>query len=202
MDSSLENIKLPKIGRRNLLRGRAGERGAVLAIGLVVLLVLTLLGTSSISNVTFEEKMTANVQSLGMAFEGAEAGLVQCETFIRTNTFSTVDQNAVAVNEHAGGDASGASARWWESFDWAADALDFTSEGYDTFTTEADSNYVGLAEEPSCVIEYIGEANPSLEFAEAVTTDSAAAKQVYRVTGFSFGADTRSQAIVESVYAR
>lgn len=199
MKSGRKSIKSPNY---IMSRNRVSERGAVLAIGLVVLLVLTLLGTSSINNVTFEEKMTANVQSLGMAFEGAEAGLVQCETFIRTNTFAEVDQYAAAVNEYAGGDASGASARWWESFDWAANALDFTSEGYDTFTTEVDSNYVGLAAEPSCVIEYIGEANPSLEFAAAVATESAAAKKVYRVTGFSYGADRRSQAIVESVYAQ
>lgn len=177
------------------------QQGAVLVIGLIVLLVLTLLGVSGMNNVTLEGKLTSNVQSLGMAFEGAEAGLVQCETYIRTNTFDVIEQNAVEVNAYTGG-AVGSAARWWESFNWAADSTTFEAGAYDSFVAAGGLNYVGLAEEPACVIEYIGLANPSLEFADAVSTESATSRHVYRVTGFSYGADRRSQAVVESVYAR
>ena len=51
------------------------QKGVALAVGLVVLLVLTLIGVSSMSVTTLELRMASNLQSKNHAFQAAEAGL-------------------------------------------------------------------------------------------------------------------------------
>ena len=177
------------------------QTGAVLAIGLVVLLVLTLLGTGSINSVRMEEKMTANVQSLGMAFEGAEAALVQGETDIRVMSLEDIQDRQIPVNDLATVDDEGNLSRWWEDFSiWDGSGQDGLN-AHDSFLGSGSST-VGVVQDPSYVIEYIGRASPSLEFSDAVLTEAPATRRVYRVTAFSYGADTRSSAVVESIYAK
>lgn len=57
----------PEPGRR--------ERGAALVISLILLLVLTVLGVSTMSTATMEMRMAANDQFLENAFQLAETGL-------------------------------------------------------------------------------------------------------------------------------
>lgn len=191
--------------KRPPMRSRLNRQaGAVLAIGLVVLLVLTLLGTGSINSVRFEEKMTANLQSMGMAFEGAEAGLVQCETDIRISSLAEIESKQLVLNSLSDVGEDGSLSRWWEDFGNWDESTRSRIQSYEGLSgTGAGSGpSVGLTQEPSCVIEYVGKANPSLEFADAVSTEAPASRHVYRVTAFSYGADQRSSAVVESIYAR
>lgn len=176
------------------------QSGAVLAIGLVVLLVLTLIGTGSINSVRMDERLTANVQNSELAFQGAEAGLIQCETDLRVSSFEVIEGVQVALNSKATVDEDGNLSRWWKEFSVWDDSTRERESDFPSFvTTEAD---VSLVEEPACIIEYVGNASPSLEFADAVSSDVPNARQVYRVTAFAYGADQRSSAVVESIYAK
>ncbi|AUM11962.1 pilus assembly PilX family protein [Ketobacter alkanivorans] len=58
------------------------ESGSVLLISLVMLLILTVVGVASISGVSMTEKMTNNQRDYDIAFEMAEAALVQGERWI------------------------------------------------------------------------------------------------------------------------
>ena len=182
------------------LSHRNGERGAVLAIGLVVLLALTLIGTSSINSVRLDERMTMNAQNRSMAFQGAEAGLIQCETDIQVATADLLSAQ-YSLNEFAGdtgsGSSGGATTRWWDDPAFWDDKRSRLS-AVESF---ASTDTLGLAEEPACVIEYVGSATPSLEFSEAVATLSTASKNVYRITAFSYGANKKTYAVVEGIYA-
>ena len=51
------------------------QRGSVLLISLMVLLVLTLLGLSSLNGSLLEEKMAANAQTSTTIFQGAESAI-------------------------------------------------------------------------------------------------------------------------------
>ncbi len=53
----------------------ATQRGAALITALVMLVILTLLGLSSMSTVTLEERMAANAQEINRAFQAASTGL-------------------------------------------------------------------------------------------------------------------------------
>jgi len=67
-------------GRRMAL-GRRAQRGAVLVVGLLILLVLTLIGVTAMRGATLEERMAANAtftqQALQAADSAAEAAMRQ-----------------------------------------------------------------------------------------------------------------------------
>lgn len=51
------------------------ERGAVLIVSLILLVILTLLGMSVMNTSQLEERMAANVQEVNQSFHSAETGL-------------------------------------------------------------------------------------------------------------------------------
>ncbi len=58
------------------------QRGAVLAVGLVILLVLTLIGIVSLQSSSMEEKMAGNMRDMNLALQSTETTLREAETFI------------------------------------------------------------------------------------------------------------------------
>lgn len=67
----------PLHGARPGLARRTHQRGAVLVVSLVLLVALTLLGISTMNTSQLEEKMAANSQEMGHAFQAAETALSQ-----------------------------------------------------------------------------------------------------------------------------
>jgi len=68
----------------------ATQQGAVLITALIMLVILTLLGLSSISTTTMEERMAANTQEITRAFQAASTGLAKVfndeDAFATNNT--------------------------------------------------------------------------------------------------------------------
>ncbi len=59
---------------------RRRQRGAVLIISLLILLVMTMIGIVAMDSTTLEEKMAGNTRQRDLAFQAAEAGLRDGET--------------------------------------------------------------------------------------------------------------------------
>ncbi len=72
---------------RSLRRSR--QEGATLIVSLLILIVLTLIGITSMSTSGLEEKMAGNSRDLNLAFQAAEAALKDAEEFINTGITST-----------------------------------------------------------------------------------------------------------------
>ena len=58
------------------------QRGAVLVVSLVFLVILTLVGVSAMQNTMLEEKMSGNVKDRNLAFQNAESAVREAELFI------------------------------------------------------------------------------------------------------------------------
>lgn len=58
------------------------ERGAVLIVSLLILLVLTVLGVTSMQTTLLEEKMAGNLHNRNLAFEAAENALDAGEAYV------------------------------------------------------------------------------------------------------------------------
>lgn len=71
--------------KSRLLNPEAGERGSILLVSLVMLLVITVAGLTAVKMATLEEKMSGNYQDQQMAFYAAEAALKEAENFIANN---------------------------------------------------------------------------------------------------------------------
>lgn len=55
------------------------QKGAALVVALVLLLVITILGLSSMRGTSLQERMSANLRDRGLAFQAAEAALREAE---------------------------------------------------------------------------------------------------------------------------
>ncbi len=69
------------------LGSRHDQRGAVLVVGLIILMVLTVLGVSSMNTTTLELTMTGNAQFHQEAFQAAESGI---DISITRRDFNTI----------------------------------------------------------------------------------------------------------------
>ncbi|MFV8784173.1 pilus assembly PilX family protein [Microbulbifer sp. SA54] len=87
---------------RNLSPALAGQRGAVLAISMIVLLVLTLIGVSAARTVLLEEKMTFASRDAKVALEVAEALVKAAE--VEIENMSTTGDFGVANHLHPEGE--------------------------------------------------------------------------------------------------
>jgi type IV pilus assembly protein PilX len=61
-----------------------GQQGIALIVGLVILVILALLGTTAYSVATQEERMAGNARDHARAFQAAEFALRECETAVRS----------------------------------------------------------------------------------------------------------------------
>lgn len=62
------------------------QRGAVLIVSLILLLVMTILALSGSQVVRLQERMTGNLRDTDLAFQGAEAALRDAEQYIEDLT--------------------------------------------------------------------------------------------------------------------
>ena len=60
-------------------RGARAQRGAVLMVALMFLVILTMLALTSMTGTTLEERMAGQYRDLNIAFQAAEAGLRDAE---------------------------------------------------------------------------------------------------------------------------
>ena len=107
------------IARQKRVREILGnERGAVLVVGLIILVVLTLLGITVLQTTVIEEKMANNMNQRQLAFQAAEAALREVEFKLRQGTIPPSAFQAETDPPHW------TFAKWWEkSGSQAASAL-------------------------------------------------------------------------------
>ncbi len=63
---------------------QAEQRGAVLIVSLLILLVMTLIGVTAMTTSNVEQKMSGNQSDLNVAFQSAEAALRDAEAYIQS----------------------------------------------------------------------------------------------------------------------
>lgn len=67
---------------RNAAPGLHTQHGAILIVSMLILLVLTIIGVSSMQSSTLEEKMASNSRDRNIGFQSAESTIREAETYI------------------------------------------------------------------------------------------------------------------------
>lgn len=193
----------------------ARQSGSVLIVSLVILLVLTLLGLSGMSNTVLQERMAGNLQESMSAFQAAEAGLRVGEIDVRDNirpdnsvfksdcTGSVGGSAVTGLCEPAG--ASGLSYDVWVTSTGSAVYWDPTNAANDRrtrpYTTVAVSTVLqDVSRQPAYIIEKL----PVVERGGSIVAGYASQPPAewYRITSRGFGRSGQSQATVQSVVRR
>jgi type IV pilus assembly protein PilX len=75
------------------------QRGATLIIGLILLLVMSVVSLSSISSVTVQEKISANIAHRNQALQEAELTLLVAEKATLPSAFAYADYLSMVVDD-------------------------------------------------------------------------------------------------------
>lgn len=162
-------------------RTLANERGAVLVVGLMLLLVLTLLGVVALQSTTLQERMAGNMREQEQAFQSAEAALRSGEAFLRSSEILPAFTGAGGLYP----DSDPAAPRWSQQTTWGGDG----SRPYPGQVADG-------AAPPRFIIEQLPfEPQPgdSLAADEELTSNG-----MYRVTARGTGALGRAVVVLES----
>jgi type IV pilus assembly protein PilX len=76
---------------------QVGQRGMALLVSLIMLLLLTMIGISSMQNATLQEKMSASVQLRNQSFQLAEAVLRAGENIVAPKAYTLTKCSSVAA---------------------------------------------------------------------------------------------------------
>ncbi|KEI72843.1 pilus assembly PilX family protein [Endozoicomonas elysicola] len=177
------------------------ERGSVLLVSLVMLLVITVAGLTAVKMATLEEKMSGNYQDQQMALYAAEAALKEAENFIANNALTLSGFNVDCDNGYC---FSGSDIDDIGSCDPGV------SEPWQTGTVWSDSNQhrvttisiSGISAQAKYIIEfrcYIAKEAPGPLPDPANRGDWA---QFYRITALATGGSNDSRVMLQSSYKK
>lgn len=171
--------------------GPSAQRGVVLAVSLILLVVMTLVAVTAMSVNSQQESMASNTRQRNLAFQSAETCIREAEIVLERATLPSFD---------------GTEAGYRTSFEKASsgDMLDYCWTGQEPGCTSAASaegvRLAQLAAPCRFVIEELRLAAPvtgaSVKLGPIETTS------LYRVTALGIGGTADAVAIVQTLYRR
>ncbi len=161
------------------------QSGAALFVSLIMLLLLTIIGVTSMKSTIMEEKMAGNMINRGLAFQAAESALKDGENVLKNTTVLPVfPQPTQGLYLPAS-----SSPQRWDLVDWSDDNKTQTYSG--TLTNIAAAPRYIIEELPS-----VPEAGASLEVGVAGEV------RFYRVTSRGVGGTDKAVVMLQSTYKR
>lgn len=158
------------------------QRGSVLLVGFVLLLVITMLSISAMRTTALQERMSGNLRDKGVAFQAAEIALRQGEQPLRDNVSFTVSPPTAGYYEPTLGGAK-PPANLGDDSSWSSNTMSATS----VYGTEGNT--------PKFIIEKLP-AHVPLVPGEPVKTDQ------FRVSALGMGASASTKVVLQSYFVR
>jgi type IV pilus assembly protein PilX len=181
---------------------RRKEKGAILIVSLILLLVMTVLALSASQMTRMQERMAANSRDRDLALQSAEAGLRNGERLIEALGSAPIPCTAVSprcsvyANNALPVDIGFQTAPWWDSTGWRYGTSDTT------WSTTVANAMVGsgmVRSDPSFVVEEVEEVPDTLTIPP---TGPPPSRFYYRVTSAAEGGTATSQVVLRSTFAR
>ena len=167
------------------------QTGVALFISLVLLLVLTIIGVSSVQTTSLEVRMSRNEHDTLLAFQAAESALRDAENQLLGITSTTAFDNSSGLYEVA---AMGSTENWDDAAVWGG-GNSVVGESLD-----------GTVAAPRYIVEYVG---PVLRdenayqqedpYSAASTVDRV---EMFRITARGVGGTPNAQVLLQSTYGR
>ena len=166
------------------------NKGYILPIGLIILLILTIVVLFGVKNAIIQERESGNQQDQQIAFQNAENALRLAEQYI----INTINPNAAFNNSCNAGLClpSLTGTQNWNSISWATDT---------THTIALTTTLTGAYSQPKFIIELLDKAplNPGSSMKISTSTSGGAS---YRVTVVAWGNRSGSQTMLQSIFVK
>jgi type IV pilus assembly protein PilX len=175
------------------MRTNNRQNGATLVIAMLLLLVLTVLGLTTMNMTRLEERMAGNSRDVNLAFQGAEAGLRDAEERVRAWNEFTLPASCSAAPcsvwtmNYLPVDLRDQPLTWWQT-----NATEYGVAGTQEVTE--------VTRDPLVVVE-------DLDFVYDTATTSTGyghppGRSFYRITANSAGASNTAEAVLESTFVQ
>ena len=172
--------------------GGQKQRGWILVIGLVVLVMLSIIAIALMRTTRVEEKMAGANRDINLSFEAAETALRGAEIFIESqpddSLFSTTGTGIYAQGADPGNAEPNAFLTPWS----------------DTNSRILATAPTGVTTAPRYMIKKVGESGDegSLNLGGYGETDLSQKSVIYRITARGTGGNDSTQTVLRSHYAR
>jgi len=179
------------------VRMPARQRGAILIFCLVFLLVLTMMGVSSMESAVLEERMAGNLQDQNAAFQAAETSLQTAENWLLQQRFwpETSTDGSTTVWERDAADPDDTdSLHWWQ------DAARDDDEWWEENAIEV-AGVEGVATEPRYIIEELSEISTGQSLAIGTGQESRV-RVFHRVTARGTGVGDTAVVQLQSTFVK
>lgn len=189
------------------------QRGAVLFVALIFLLLITLLTLTAMGTSILQEKMTGGMRNQQLAMMGAENGVRGTEAWLWNIRFNDPTGNPLPPCEGGssscvyrpdlGGTLASGVQAFRSSFSWVSALPGMPTYAHVLTGLSGDSETASLAEQPVILLEDIGPNVPpsSGQQSGAIDPQNQNAYHFYRITSRSQGGSAAVQRVVESVYS-
>jgi len=174
---------------------RKKQDGVVLFMCMVMLLLLTVLGISSVQTTSLQQRMARNANDTNLAFQAAESALRDGEDFLETINALIDFDAANAENNGFYYENSPGTDPNWKSLDWSG------SDGF----REGETTITGVEVQPKYILEHV---KTVISDADALNLDNigqdtgSGRTQIFRVTARGTGGSATAQVMIQGTYGR
>ena len=170
------------------------QSGAALVVSLLILLVMTVIGISSMQTTNLQEKMASNTREREQAFEAAESALRNAEAFLENNVAVTANFDT----DGSDGLYDDSVQELWKTLSWTVgtDAREYS--GYT-------STYSYGSQSPRYIIEHFGTADSTgdkYNLGGYGTGAGGGDVEMFRITVRGTGANGLSPVFLQSSYGK
>ncbi|WP_415897097.1 PilX N-terminal domain-containing pilus assembly protein [Neptuniibacter sp. QD72_48] len=161
------------------------QRGTTLIITMVFLLVISIIGLAGMDVTGLEERMAGNMRDRNMAFQSAEAALLEGENYLESLVIlPAFDDSDGHYALRTDGEKN------WDFIDWSSSSAvrSYTGNGFSE-----------LAAPSAYILEDLAAASSSDSLEVGVPVDK---KRFYRVTSRAVGLTGSSEVMLQTVYKR
>lgn len=175
----------------------AQQRGAVLLVGLIMLLLLTIIGMASIRGTDLQERMAGNMRDRSLAFEAAETALRSGEDTVSGLAGLTLPTiNTAGYYEDLNKTTNNAlpdRPTLWNKTVWGTSGKPLAAE---TLT--------GVSEQPRFVVEKVLVTISTKNLGGGVdfTSDQSSIGEFFRVTARGVGGTADAEVVLQSSFVR
>ena len=166
------------------------QKGVVLIVTLVIVMIVTLLGLSSVKTTNAQLRMSRNVRDGRVAFQAAESGLKAAEAVLAIED-SLATYQANTDGSYVEG-AVGVASRW---------EADATWQGVNSVVVDYDDS----AEPPRYIIEFVKTVvaeEDRLNLDNVGGETGSGRTQMFRITALGTGKTASAKTMIQSTYGR
>ena len=196
----MANLKHQRFMAGIITRDRQG--GVVLFMSLIMLLIITVLGLSSVQTTSMQERMARNSRDANLAFQAAESAIKDAETivedFASLAAFDDADANQNGLYYEAAFD----EVNNWRSIEDGG-LVDWESPDGDYLT--ADTSISNVAAQPKYIVEHVKTVvsdEDRLNLDNVGQDTGSGRAQIFRVTVYGTGGTETAHVMIQSTYGK